>query len=256
MALNKQRETLDKILVRVSMDWHRKAGVLFVFPILVVGLTAILMIHGKSLGFKEIMVNVSWLPGYSSLANDKEEKKVKAYLEFQGQTWVGTKAGLFREEGRTWRPAEGMPRMDIKQMLQSESRVFVVAKGLWMSDGKTWQQVFSQDTHSLSEDSDGNLSLVTEKGEILKSLDQGIHWRHDTDLRDAVQNIHISKEGIGLIPLSKLMGDLHTGKALFGKSGEWIWVDSVSLIIGFLTLGGFYFWIWKKQRRFSGSKNV
>ncbi|MBI4565410.1 MAG: hypothetical protein HY716_12015 [Planctomycetes bacterium] len=47
----------------------------------------------------------------------------------------------------------------------------------------------------------------------------------------------------GRIPVAKLVIDLHTGKALFGKSGEVYWIHAGGWSLAFLVFTGLGIWI-------------
>jgi hypothetical protein len=50
------------------------------------------------------------------------------------------------------------------------------------------------------------------------------------------------------LTLGKLVTDLHTGKAFFGKEHEWIWIDILGAIWVFLGGTGLYLW-WRSQTK-------
>jgi uncharacterized iron-regulated membrane protein len=50
------------------------------------------------------------------------------------------------------------------------------------------------------------------------------------------------------VTLGKLMLDLHTGKAFFGKEAEWIWIDLLGGVWVFLGFTGIYLW-WRTQTK-------
>ena len=50
------------------------------------------------------------------------------------------------------------------------------------------------------------------------------------------------------ISFGKLIMDLHTGKAFFGKDAEWIWIDVLGSVWIFLGFTGIYLW-WRTQTK-------
>lgn len=55
--------------------------------------------------------------------------------------------------------------------------------------------------------------------------------------------------------LARLIKDLHTGDALFGRELRWVWDDIVGGSMTFLTLTGIYLW-WNGQRKIVFSKRT
>lgn len=55
--------------------------------------------------------------------------------------------------------------------------------------------------------------------------------------------------------LARLIRDLHTGEAFFGRDNKWIWDDIVGGSMTFLALTGVYLW-WKGQRKMLFSKRA
>ncbi|PKO58071.1 MAG: hypothetical protein CVU25_05815, partial [Betaproteobacteria bacterium HGW-Betaproteobacteria-19] len=81
---------------------------------------------------------------------------------------------------------------------------------------------------------------------LLVSAD-GRDWRPDPELMPVLAASMVEGEA-ELITLGKLVMDLHTGKAFFGKDWEWIWIDLVGLAMTLLSLTGVYMW-WRGERR-------
>lgn len=48
--------------------------------------------------------------------------------------------------------------------------------------------------------------------------------------------------------LARVIRDVHSGEALFGRDGKWLWNDIVGGAMTFLGLTGVYLW-WRGQRR-------
>lgn len=258
MAKPTDNESLAKKVVKFSMKWHRKLGVFFVAPILIVGFTAIFMVHGKTLGFKQIMVDASWLPGYGAEAMKMKQREIKSGLALpDGKRYVGTKLGLFEFQRGSLIPIREFQGMDIKNIARNKNDVFVATKqGVWASfnSGETWKKIYGNDVHGVSVAENGEISIVAHDEGLLVSLDQGKHWSKQTQLGELLAALPAPALKPEKISLAKLVGDLHTGKAFLGKSGEWLWADILGLLMIFFTVGGFYFWVWKKQRQMQPRK--
>lgn len=249
----KRKEPITKKIIKFSMDWHRKLGVVFVLPMLIVGVTSIFMAHDKSLGFEKVMVNAGWLPGYGEDMMKMERQEIKAGLVLPGgEQLVGTKMGLYRFVGGKITPVPGFESRDIKGLAHHDGRIFVGAKmGLWGSsrDGG-WEKLYNKEIHSINISHDGRILLATHDEGLMISGDGGKTWSGSPELMKTLESIPVMATAqTGMISLKKLIDDMHTGKAFFGKKLEWIWVDILAVLIIFFTAGGFYFWIWKKQRK-------
>lgn len=124
-----------------SRQIHLWSGVLLALPMFIVGVTAILIAHEKSLGIKDVPIN--WL----FMAAEKE--------------------------------------LELRSVAQA-------------ADGRLW---------------------LAAQGDVAKPYTIG-----------------------------KLVMDMHTGKAFFGKSGEWVWIDVLGFTLALLGLTGVWVW-WQSRRR-------
>ena len=56
-----------------SRKWHAWLSFTLALPILLVAVTAILIAHSQKLGFRDIKVDPSWLPGYAMAQTEREQ---------------------------------------------------------------------------------------------------------------------------------------------------------------------------------------
>jgi hypothetical protein len=246
--MNKTRWSLGSF-----RGWHIWLSIALSLPILIVSLTAIFIAHGKSLGLKEIQVSAGWLPGMEAGKAENAEPRA-LWVAPDGALWLGTKMGLYRVEGERAARVEDLGLADVKGMQAAGGALWVATtKGLYRvapADGAA-ERVARGDFWSLSQQ-DGTLTAVGKDGRILSSSDAGGHWQAHAAAVDASERIAAAMgrgdQAGGQVPLSKLVMDLHTGKAFFGKAYEWIWIDVIGAAMALLTVTGLVMW-WRGQRR-------
>lgn len=233
-------------------SWHLWLSIALSLPILIVALTAIFIAHGKELGLKEIPVAAGWLPGMQAGKAETAEPRA-LWAAPDGALWLGTKMGLYRVNGDRMEIVEGLGAADVRG-LQADGSSLVVAttKGLYRVavDAGTAERVAKGDYWSLSH-TDQGLIAVGKNGRFMVSRDAGREWSEHEGGVAASERVAQSMAGAadaGTVPLSKLMLDLHTGKAFFGKAYEWVWIDLIGATMAVLTLTGLVMW-WRGQRR-------
>src|SRR4051812_26279123 len=97
-----------------SRKWHAWLSFAVSLPILLVAATAILIAHGQALGFRDIKVNPSWLPGYPA-ADTKRE--ARAVLHMPEGLWLGTQVGLFRPTAQGLQSVPDFAGQEIRLLL-------------------------------------------------------------------------------------------------------------------------------------------
>jgi hypothetical protein len=230
--------------------WHLWLSIALSLPILVVALTAIFIAHDKSLALKDVQVYAGWLPGMRGGKAEAAEARA-IWAAPGGVTWLGTKAGLYRVRGELAAAVEGLARADVRALHAVDSGLLVATtRGLYhvAPDGGPAERVATGDFWWVGGSSTG--LAAAGKGSLLRSID-GRHWQHDEQGGAALKQVALSRGGeldSGRVPLSRLVMDLHTGKALFGKDREWIWIDLIGATMALLTLTGLVMW-WRGQRR-------
>jgi hypothetical protein len=232
--------------------WHLWLSIALSLPILIVALTAIFIAHGKSLGLKEIQVNAGWLPGMGAGKPDEAEPRA-LWVAPDGVQWLGTKAGLYRVRGEQVERVEDLGRADVRGMVGLDAHLVVATtKGLYRVAQVTGagERVVRGDFWSVASTPQG-LVAVGKNDQLLHSNDAGLSWNGHEAGASAAQRVAAgmtSGDGGATVPLSKLVMDLHTGKAFLGKQYEWVWIDLIGATMALLTLTGLVMW-WRGQRR-------
>ncbi|MGQ3685148.1 MAG: hypothetical protein ACUBOA_09140 [Candidatus Loosdrechtia sp.] len=238
-----------KIYGKINLRrWHAWVGIILSLPIFIVGITAVFIAHEGLLGLKKIPVKADWLPGYKAQSVRTEYKEIKCILITQtGLQYIGTKHGLFIFDQGKLNPVKELRGSDIKNIVKSPNGVFVAANnGAWFFEGHVWKEVFKDDVHNISVSQNGCIYLVTVQEGLQVSCDGGQSWVPETEIMPALHALTIPRTQ-QKIHFAKLMIDLHTGKALLGKTFIWLWIDIISCIILFLTVSGVY--LWRKMER-------
>lgn len=241
-----------------TRSWHAWSGVMLALPILMVALTAVAMSHKKVLGTDDIKLAANWLPGYqgaSAMAGRNEPRS--SLRSANGETYVGTLGGLYRWSGEQLVVIQEVGDTQIRALAQAPwGRIAAARNGVWLQESgqdSKWRRVLKGDAGSATSQPDGSIIIAVRDKGLLTSTD-GQHWQADAGLAAALASL--PSAAATPISLSKLLLDLHTGQALFGKEGEWVWIDLVGLALTLLVLTGVYMW-WRAQwRKRTASRNV
>lgn len=230
-----------------SRSWHTWTSVILSLPILVVALTAVFIAHKKALGTDEIQVNAEWLPGYATEARKAPTVEPRAvFTSGGGRTFIGTQSGLFELRDGGLAAVDALAGTQVRAFAEAPWGLVAATKhGIWVERRGEWTRAHKADAWSATTQPDGSvIAAVKDKG-LLASSD-GVKWRPEAMLMAALTEL----PGAPREPLSlgKLIMDLHTGKAFFGKDGEWIWIDLVGLAMSLLGLTGLWMW-WRAEKR-------
>jgi len=225
-----------------SRKWHAWISFAISIPILLVAISAILIAHGQALGFRDIKVDPSWLPGYSDTPVRSE---ARALLHTDDGLWIGTQNGLFVKSAAGINAIDAFANQEIRALLVAQQRIFVLsAQGLFAQQGDEWEKISRGPVQSAFVDSGMLHTLTRDKG-LQVFVDN--QWQAPADATAALADLPASSAPMQL-PLARVIRDLHTGEALLGHDAEWIWNDIVGGTMTFLALTGVYLW-WKGQRR-------
>lgn len=235
---------MNKLTLK-ARDWHGWLSVILLAPLLLVGLTAFFIAHSKALGLKDIDVSrlAGWLPGYRAAATPAHAELRTALTLADGTQWLGTRNGVF-EHVRGQPPVAHLPGLETRDLHAGPDGLFAATKGgLWRRElaGGDWQKVAGGEFWSVGRDADGGWSASSKEKGLLRSTD-GRRWQ-----AVALPELPVVA-GSEPVSLGKLMLDLHTGKAFFGKNGEWIWIDLLAAVWAFLAGTGLYLW-WRTQTK-------
>lgn len=242
-----------------ARDWHTWVAVILSVPLVLVGLTAIFLAHGRALGLNTVPVAADWLPGYAAGGGKARPPELRAFArDATGTAWIATKVGLFRADGERLQRVDGLPAGEIRQLLADGDGVLAAGKaGLWrvraggvspLADGELWV---------IAREPDGRLLIADREHGWQESRDDGRQWQPATALNTPLATFAEKAPAAVQEPLTlaRLVIDLHTGKAFLGKSGEWLWIDLVGLTLTLLGLTGIYMW-WRGQRRQAALANA
>lgn len=228
--------------------WHAWLSVILSMPLFIVGMTAILIAHHKALGLKELPFAADWLSANQTLV--AAELEVKAGLvTATGQWYLGTKNGLLMLQDGALQAVPALTGQEIRS-LSANGPLLVAAgnRGAWLLQDGVWRQINRRPAHQVQLAVDGAIYLATLDNGLLFSRDWGATWA-------PLPHIEAALRAAPPMPpesydFNKLVMDLHTGKAIFGKHWEWLWIDSLGLLMLFLSMSGVYLW-WQGQKRHS-----
>lgn len=231
-----------------SRSWHTWVSVILSLPILVVALTAIFIAHKKALGTDEIRVAAEWLPGYAMEA--KKAPMIEARAAFTtagGRGFVGTLAGLFELRDGKLEHVAALGTAQVRAIAEAPWGLVAATKhGIWVERKGEWVRAHKADAWSATRQPDGRVIVAVKDKGLLASTD-GVKWQPDATLMAALAALP-AEAAQEPLSLGKLVMDLHTGKAFFGKEGEWIWIDLVGLAMSLLGLTGLWMW-WRAEKR-------
>lgn len=231
-----------------SRKWHIWVSIALSIPILIVSVTAVFIAHEHELRLKEIPVDVGWLPGYRSEAAKQKHLEPRASLHTtDGRQFIGTTGGLYRVDDGRPVPVGELAGMQVRAIAESSWGMAVATKGgLWLHRDDRWKRVVDGDAWNVSARNDGSMVAAFKDKGLLTSTD-GTRWARDAMSMAAVEQL-AENVVVEQVTLGKLVMDLHTGKAFFGKDWEWFWIDLVGLAMTLLTLTGVFMW-WRGERR-------
>ena len=201
---------------------HVWGGVIVAIPMLIIGVSTLFIAHGEAWGAKQV-----------TFGDVKPDTELKRVLSTSQGVMLGGKQGvvLLDETGKvtqTW-----LPQVDVKALRELDGQVYASGKmGLYQQQQHDWLQVYQGDVEDMTMQQGKLTLLVQHVGLVQQQADQ--QW---TVLK-ADNKEHMPGN------LDKLMMDLHSGKALFGKY-DWIWMDILGAYIIIFTLTGI--WLWSRR---------
>jgi hypothetical protein len=231
--------------------WHSWLGALLSLPMLIIGVTAILMIHAPSLGWRELQIDTSWLPGYHTSSRQDPRRQVQALLETPQGLWIGTRAGLFLQHGAVLDSIAAFDGQEIRALLTTPQGLLVLTpQGLWRARPQGWQSVLPGQITAIFAPGQDVYAVLRGHG-LLRSGDGGQSWRRPPEPAAFADLPAMSQPST--VAVAKLIRDLHTGEALFTHDLYWLWVDLLGVVLIFLACSGFYLW-WRVQRAQASSR--
>ncbi|WP_428246686.1 PepSY domain-containing protein [Ferrovibrio sp.] len=226
--------------------WHKWLGIILLLPLLIVAVTAILLAHDRSLGLRQMLVAADWLPGYGEAMAGVE---IRAAQRVGDMDYVATRLGLFTVRNGSVETIAALRGTELRDLAVAGDRLYAAARtGIWTGQAgqAEWRQLLKAEAWSVNIRADGSVAAATRERGLVVSEDGGAHWRSESGLARIVAE----QSGVdpGAITLNRLILDLHTGKALFGKDYEWLWIDITGAAMVFLSVSGFIMW-WRARRQ-------
>lgn len=231
-----------------SRSWHTWVSVILSLPILIVALTAVFIAHKKTLGTEDISVAAHWLPGYRTPAGKVRAIEVRAgFTTAAGRVYIGTQDGLLQLVDGKPAAVEALGTTQVRAIAEAPWGLVVAAKnGIWVEQDGAWQRAYKGDAWNAALHPDGKVLVAVKDKGLLESGD-GKRWAADAGIAAALATLPAAAAQEN-ISLGKLVMDLHTGKAFFGKDGEWIWIDLIGIAMSLLGLTGLWMW-WRGEKR-------
>ena len=230
-----------------ARDWHNWVSVVLVIPMLLVGFTSLFIAHKKSLGLDDVDLSryVVWLPGYGAVKAEKPE--VRASLATaDGRRWLAGKEGLYRIVDGRAEAVDEFAGQQVRDLAAAPWGIVAATKsGIWLESGGIWRKAHKGDAWNASLAPDGSVTVALKDKGLLISRD-GLRWTAPAPPESEV--LPVPALNGERISFGKLIMDLHTGKAFFGKDAEWIWIDVLGSVWIFLGFTGIYLW-WRTQTK-------
>jgi len=226
----------------VLRKWHINVGVLLALPIIVVCMTAMLMAHNQNLDLRNIELNLAWLPGYQNSAQPDltvSNMEIRATLTTtDNRNFIGTRFGLWQLDHNRLIPVTEVPPVEIRSIRETlNGLVLASRKGIWLNEHNHWRRIFRGDTWAVEVLPNQTLRIAAKNKGLLESSDGGKQWtpRRDLNALPLILPQGVPQEEMNL---GRLVLDLHTGRAWFGKQWAWLWIDCFAVILAFLALSG------------------
>jgi hypothetical protein len=229
-----------------ARDWHTWFSLALALPLVLIGVTAVLIAHGKALGLKDIPVVADWLPGYGPAALRQEGNLLRAALADGDGLVIASKQGLHRAGADGLTPLAGAPQAEFRQLVDTPQGLLAAGpRGLYRVAGGQAETLLQGEVWSVTLGREGRLIATTKEDGVLASGDGGRSWQPDGAVTRAAAPL--AEAGGESLPLGKLILDLHTGKAFLGKRYEWLWIDAAGAVMILLGLTGV--WMWSRGER-------
>lgn len=214
--------------------WHAWTSIFAIVFTKLVCVTAILLEHLGGWGLGSVGVPSRWFPGYSTTGSHLG--KIKCALLTSGEeVYIGTRKGLLHLSGSEYRSVPQLEGLDIFNIDQQGERILVgTRESTWLFEAERWKRISNfRGAATFSED--GRIVHIQGSNGLFVTADAGATWTELTAVNATMAEAPLPE----VVSLGKLVLDLHTGKALFGPEGEWIYVDALSIAVLALAITGF-----------------
>jgi len=219
---------------------HKWPGILFLFPALLISITAILLSLDGVLHMDRVKIN------FLSISDSYTENEIKSMVVSANRQYLGSKNGLYIVEGSRVSSVPELAGSDVRSLLLVNDTLYIAGKpGLWRLTGSTIVRLIDQDVFDVSQANNHQLVVSAgKKGIILLDRDGSV-------VTDSRMNKEILSKLGGLKQkqpqtLHKLVMDLHTGEAIVGKKLSPFWIAFSGIQLLLLTLTGCWFVFRKK----------
>jgi len=228
--------------------WHSWWSVALALPIVIVSLTAIFIAHEDSLGLKAIPLPASMRMAADDASATKLPEVRALHRHADGRTYVATKYGLLTQDGAKLTPVDEFAGIEVRGLATAGATLFAATKnGVWALRQAGWERVLTGEAWAVNALPDRTVSVGMKKTGLVVSADDGRTWRADQIIDTALADYAVSGPPPRMT-LHKLIMDMHTGKAFFGKEYEWLWIDLVGGTMLFLSFSGLVMW-WRARRQ-------
>jgi len=234
-------------------NWHINLGAVLAVPIIVVCVTAILMAHNQALDLRNISLNLAWLPGYQTGHQNVSEMEVRSTLTTSDHRYyIGTRFGLWELKDNQLVEVSDVPEVEIRHIKETPQGIILASRnGVWLNEGNHWKKIYRGEAWEVEVLPNQHLRIATKKKGFMESSDQGKHWRP----LNAINSLpYVLPKGAPQeeMNLGRLILDLHTGRAWFGKQWAWVWIDILAAILTFIALSG----LWLKGMIYSRKRSL
>ncbi|ALG66528.1 PepSY domain-containing protein [Beggiatoa leptomitoformis] len=232
-----------------ARTWHAWLSIVLAIPFLIVALSAIFIYHGQALGFRDIMINVGWLPAYREAPRDDPQADIRIFIPVADGAWIGTRGGLVRQIGDTVQLIPAFAGQEIRALLPLAEKIIVLTQqGLWIEQVGEWKRISPRGFILNAFVANNQLYLALRGKALQTSQDEGKNWTAVKEFSPILAKLPPSENQSGEISVARFIRDLHTGSAIVGHDAEWVWGDVIAAIFLFLIGTGFYLW-WRGQLR-------
>ena len=214
--------------------WHAWTSIFAIVFTILVCVTAILLEHLSGWGLGSVGVPSRWFPGYSTTGSQLGQIKC-ALLTGGEEVYIGTRKGLLHLSGSEYRSVPELEGLDIFNIDQQGERILVgTRESTWLFEAEQWKRI-SNFRGAATFAEDGRIVHIQGSNGLFVTADLGATWTELTAVNATMVEAPLPE----VVSFSKLVLDLHTGKALFGPEGEWIYVDVLSGALLALAVTGF-----------------
>lgn len=221
-------------------DWHIWLGIIVSFPLTIISATTIIFAFANPLNLDNYFISTKYFPGYWGEKNEKKNELKSFYKDEHGNEYFGYKFGLLVKNNEHIENIEFFDKQEIRVINKIDQKLIVgTKKGLFLKQKNEYKNIINEEIFGVYVYD--NESFITSKIGFYRCDRNFIQCnKNEIDSTETVQD---------KVSLKKLNVDLHTGKAIFGKSLEWLWQTILGLCLLFFVFSGCYLWVKKKFRK-------